>query len=206
VHGRAKAAPRGLAIVANQLMLSVGVETRTRIGGRPIGVGSPPNAEAYGLLRSRLGGRANSASYAGRAVPCPERKLKSATTCFRAGFYLPAAGPMPVTAVESQISKATIMTIERPMFPPREIETYEPFSIPDAFCDALVRIERIGSCRRLVFAVSETNACPGGPARAIVAKLIVPAELMADIAQMIAADRPEPGAVFARIPLNAVAN
>jgi hypothetical protein len=61
----------------------------------------------YGRLRSRLGGRANSAIYAGRAVPCPERKLKSATTCFRAGFYLPAAGPMPVTAVESQISKVS---------------------------------------------------------------------------------------------------
>src|SRR5258707_15829242 len=59
-----------------------------------------------GLLRPRLGGRANSAVYGGRAVPCPERKLKSATTCFRAGFYLPAAGPLPVTAVESQISKA----------------------------------------------------------------------------------------------------
>jgi hypothetical protein len=26
-------------------------------------------------------------------------------------------------------------------------ETYEPFAIPDAFCEALVRIERIGSCR-----------------------------------------------------------
>jgi hypothetical protein len=33
-------------------------------------------------------------------------RLKSATTCFRAGSYLPAAGPMPVTAVRSQISKA----------------------------------------------------------------------------------------------------
>ena len=86
------------------------------------------------------------------------------------------------------------------------IETYEPFSVPDAFCDALVRIERIGSCRRLVFAVSENNACPGGPARAVVAKLIVPAELMAEIAQMIAADRPEPGTAFARLPIDAVAH
>jgi hypothetical protein len=69
--------------------------------------------EPFGLLRSRLGGRANSAIYAGRAVPCPERKLKSATTCFRAGFYLPAAGPMLATAVESQISKAPTMTITK---------------------------------------------------------------------------------------------
>lgn len=68
-------------------------------------------------LRRRLGGRPNLADYAGRAAPCPERKLKSATTCFRAGSYLPAAGPMPATAVRSQISKATIMTLARPMFP-----------------------------------------------------------------------------------------
>src|SRR5258707_8361299 len=71
-----------------------------------------------GLLRPRLGGRANSAVYAGRAAPCPERKLKSATTCFRGGSYLPAAGTMPVTAVRSQISKAIIMTERYPMLPP----------------------------------------------------------------------------------------
>jgi hypothetical protein len=38
-------------------------------------------------------------------------------------------------------------------------ETYEPFATPDAFCDALARIGRIGSCRRLVFVVSD----PGAP-------------------------------------------
>jgi hypothetical protein len=85
------------------------------------------------------------------------------------------------------------------------IETYEPFSVADAFCDALVRIERLGSCRRLVFTVSDPNAS-GGPARAVVAKLIVPAEMMADLAQMIAADRPEPGTAFARLPIDAVAH
>jgi hypothetical protein len=37
-----------------------------------------------------------------------------------------------------------------------------------------------------------------------VAKLVIPAELMADLAQMIAADRPEPGAVFARLLDHAV--
>jgi hypothetical protein len=97
------------------------------------------------------------------------------------------------------------MTIERPIFPPREIETYEPFGTPDAFCEALARIERIGSCRRLVFVVSDRN-CPDRPMRAVVAKLVLPAELMAEIAQMIAADRPEPGTAFARLPVDAVAH
>ena len=82
-------------------------------------------------LRRRLGGRSNLDVYAGRAAPCPERKLKSATTCFRAGSYLPAAGPMPVTAVRSQISKATIMTLSRPMFPPRA-ESVDSFSLQPA--------------------------------------------------------------------------
>jgi hypothetical protein len=132
-------------------------------------------------------------------------RLKSAATCLSAGSHPPAAQSDTGRGCEKPKPKATIMTIERPMFPPREIETYEPYATPDAFCEALVRIERIGSCRRLVFAVSDRN-CPHGPTRAIVAKLVVPAELMAEIAQMIAADRPEPDAVFARLPINAVAN
>jgi hypothetical protein len=88
--------------------------------------------------------------------------------------------------------------------PIKEPEVYEPFSVSDAFCDALVRIERIGSCRRLVFVVSDPNA-PCGPARTVVAKLVLPAEFLADVAMMIAADRPEP-LIFATIPRNAVAN
>jgi hypothetical protein len=67
-----------------------------------------------------------------------------------------------------------------------------------------VRVERIGSCRRLVFAVNEQHS-PSGP-RAVVAKLVVPAEVMVEIAQRLFADRPEPGAAFARMPLDAVAH
>jgi hypothetical protein len=89
------------------------------------------------------------------------------------------------------------------MFPPREIETYEAYATPDVFCEALARIERIGSCRRLVFVVSDRD----NPAQhAVVAKLVIPAEMIADLAQKLAADRPEPGAAFARLPINAVAN
>jgi hypothetical protein len=42
----------------------------------------------------------------------------------------------------------------------QEIETYEA-PIVDTFCEALGRIERIGSCRRLVFVV--TDRIPGAP-------------------------------------------
>jgi hypothetical protein len=84
-------------------------------------------------------------------------------------------------------------------------ETFEPYGVPDAFCEALARIERIGSCRRLVFTVTDHSAL-GSLSRAVVAKLVVPAELMAELAQMIAADRPEPGSAFARLPVDAVAH
>jgi hypothetical protein len=84
-------------------------------------------------------------------------------------------------------------------------ETFEPFCVPDAFCEALARIERIGSCRRLVFTVTDHSA-PGSLSRAVVAKLVVPAELMAEIAQMIVADRHEPGAAITHLPFDAVAH
>jgi hypothetical protein len=85
------------------------------------------------------------------------------------------------------------------------IETNEPFSALGAFCEKLALIDHIASCRRLVFTVTD-HSDPRGPFRAVVAKLVIPAELMAEIAQMIAADRPEPGAAFARFPLDAVAH
>jgi hypothetical protein len=85
-----------------------------------------------------------------------------------------------------------------------QLEICESYATPDAFCEALVRIERLGSCRRLVFAVSDR--CGSERVHNVVAKLVVPAELMTELAQMIAADRPEPGAAFARLPVNAVAN
>jgi len=78
-------------------------------------------------------------------------------------------------------------------------------SATDVCRETLARIDRIGSCRRLVFTVTD-HSDPRGPSRAVVAKLVVPAELMAEIAQMIAADRPEPGSAFARLPVDAVAH
>jgi hypothetical protein len=82
-------------------------------------------------------------------------------------------------------------------------ETFEPFCVPDAFCEGLARIERIGSNRRLVFVVND-HGDPQRSMRAVVAKLVIPAELMAELAQMIASDRPEPGAAFARMSMDAV--
>jgi hypothetical protein len=80
-------------------------------------------------------------------------------------------------------------------------DTYESYGVADIFCEGLARIERIGSCRRLVFVVSDRS---NPSQRGVVAKLVFPAEVIADLAQMIATDRPEPGAAFAHMSIDAV--
>ncbi|MBR1154874.1 hypothetical protein [Bradyrhizobium sp. JYMT SZCCT0428] len=101
------------------------------------------------------------------------------------------------------------MTIESPTFPPRReaIETFEPYATPDAFCDSLVRIERLGPCRRLVFAVTQHGHRDDGAIRAVVVKLVIPADLMAELAQAIVADdRSEFGGPVIRLSEHAVAH
>lgn len=51
-----------------------------------------------------------------------------------------------------------------------------------------------------------TTRSPAGGGLAVVAKLIVPAELTAEFAQMLAADDAESGVAFERMPANALAN
>jgi hypothetical protein len=77
----------------------------------------------------------------------------------------------------------------------------EMYGTPDTFCEGLARIDQIGPCRRLTFTVRD----PAGDGRQIVAKLILPAEALADIVQMLAADFPVPKALASLSP-NARAN
>jgi hypothetical protein len=62
----------------------------------------------------------------------------------------------------------------------------DAFGVPEFFCEALARIDQVGSCRRLVFTIGERSQ--NGTHRAPVVKLVFPAEVMASLAQMIAAD------------------
>jgi hypothetical protein len=62
-------------------------------------------------------------------------------------------------------------------------------SFGDFFCEQLYRIDQVGPCRRLIFV---TRDLISPDYRFVVAKLVVPADIMADMAQMIAADRPMP--------------
>ncbi|MET3907093.1 hypothetical protein ABID59_001424 [Bradyrhizobium sp. S3.3.6] len=77
------------------------------------------------------------------------------------------------------------MTLERPMFPPRrEVETIEPFAMQDMFVASLVRVDRIGSVRRLVFAVPD-GSDPDVPVRVVTARLVLPVEALAEIAAQL---------------------
>lgn len=62
----------------------------------------------------------------------------------------------------------------------------DAYGVPEFFCEALARVDQVGSCRRLVFTISERSQ--NGTHRAPVVKLVFPAEVMASLAQMIAAD------------------
>jgi hypothetical protein len=95
------------------------------------------------------------------------------------------------------------MTIERPMFPPREIEIVDAYAAPEIFAEALARVERIGPNRRLVFIITQPDR-RGDKERVAVVRLILPAETLIYVAQMLLNDTPEPVA-FASLSL-AVAN
>lgn len=84
------------------------------------------------------------------------------------------------------------MTIQQ--FPPKEIETIEPFAIQATFCDTLARVEHIGPCRQLVFSLIDQSS-PGTPVRAVVAKLILPAEALSAIAAQLLAHAPTDSAL-----------
>ena len=62
----------------------------------------------------------------------------------------------------------------------------DAYGVPEFFCEALAKVDQIGSCRRLIFTIGERGQ--NGTHRAPVVKLVFPAEVMASLAQMIAAD------------------
>ena len=66
-----------------------------------------------------------------RGALCPERKLKGhppvSSRC-----STPGCRSVTGYGLEQPSRKPNTMTIERPMLPPREIETYEPFATQDA--------------------------------------------------------------------------
>ncbi|SFO74595.1 hypothetical protein SAMN05216330_104470 [Bradyrhizobium sp. Ghvi] len=62
-------------------------------------------------------------------------------------------------------------------------KTYEPLALPDQFAETLVRIDSLGPCRRLVFAVRDPSAGEG--MRAVTAKLVLSTEAMIEIGRMM---------------------
>lgn len=67
----------------------------------------------------------------------------------------------------------------------------ETFGIADVYCESLARIDQAGGVRRLIFTVRDVT--DPSSTRIVAAKLIMPAEALADMAMMLAADRPVDG-------------
>jgi hypothetical protein len=80
----------------------------------------------------------------------------------------------------------------------------DTFSVPEFFSEALAKVEKIGSCRRLIFFVNRADG-RGGSQRTAVMTVVLPAEALADMAQMLAADVHVPKAL-ASLSTNALAN
>jgi hypothetical protein len=81
-----------------------------------------------------------------------------------------------------------------------DIDTY---NVAELFCETLGKIEQVGPCRRLVFVVHETR--DGRRNRVAVVRLILPADALVEVAQMLAADIHVPKALASLSP-NALAN
>jgi hypothetical protein len=64
-----------------------------------------------------------------------------------------------------------------------ENDLYETYGVPDTFCEGLARMDQLGPCHRLTFAIRDC----AGSGRIIAAKLILPSDRLVDIAGMIAA-------------------
>jgi hypothetical protein len=62
----------------------------------------------------------------------------------------------------------------------------DSYNVPEYFCETLGKIEQVGPCRRLVFAIHETMG--GRRNRMAVVKLVLPADTLADITQQLAAE------------------
>ena len=80
---------------------------------------------------------------------------------------------------------------------------FDSYGVPEFFCETLGKIEQVGPCRRLFFVIHETTN--GRRGRAGVFKVVLPAEALAEIAQMLAADIHTPK-VMASLSPNALAN
>jgi hypothetical protein len=60
------------------------------------------------------------------------------------------------------------------------------YNVPEYFCETLAKIEQVGPCRRLVFAIHETMN--GRRNRVAVVRLVLPADVLVEIAQKLASD------------------
>jgi hypothetical protein len=82
--------------------------------------------------------------------------------------------------------------------------TVDTYGIPEFFCEALHGVSHVGPCRRLLFTVYHSDGDRRMPLGVV--KLVFPAEALADIARMLAADAQTPATVLASLRTSARAN
>jgi hypothetical protein len=118
---------------------------------------------------------------------------KSVRPVFSAGYHPPAAGLIPATAVIGHTEKATTMTIERPMFPPRA-ESVDSFSLQPA----------IGQRERECLTTESRKSAEGLSRRLVLAGVASAAALPIAAAGIAAVPSPTPRPASVSDPIFAI--
>jgi hypothetical protein len=75
----------------------------------------------------------------------------------------------------------------------------DPIGVPEFFCEKLHSIAPAGPCRRLMFTIHQMEGERRIPIGVV--KLVLPAEVLAEIAQMLAADCQTGSSILASLPI-----
>lgn len=68
----------------------------------------------------------------------------------------------------------------------QDVPFVDSFNVPEYFCEGLLSVGQVGPCRRLMFIIHQMEGDRRIPMGVV--KLVLPADALADIAQMLAAD------------------
>jgi hypothetical protein len=70
--------------------------------------------------------------------------------------------------------------------PVDSMDDLDCYNLPEMFCESLAKIEQVGPCRRLVFVIHQT--VNGRRYQKGVVKLVLPADALVEMTQLLAAD------------------
>jgi hypothetical protein len=93
----------------------------------------------------------------------------------------------------------TLLPKEIPMA--QDDDLYDAYNVPEYFIEGLARIDQVGPCRRMIFFTRGP-----GPGRSPVVRIVLPAEILVDVGQMIVEDIRRPNSRLSSLSADALVN